>query len=428
MSPISAKEGTGSTVSPAPHHWRVLDRDTRGDDFELMPVLRRILNVLRQRQYDFVCLSIGPSLPIEDDDVHVWTSTLDEYLAGRNTVLVSACGNSGEDDWGSGNARLQPCADGVNAIGVGAATTCSSNWRRASYSSIGPGRSPGFVKPDFLTFGGCDDEPFWVLDYHNRGFSGARMGTSYSAPFGCRTEVGIKAHFGTQLSAPAIKALSVHHCARGKYAQREVGWGMMSDQIADLVVCPDGEATVVYQGVLEPSQFIRFPVPIPNDGLRSDVVIKATFCVFTPVDPEDSLNYTRVGLGIVFRPSTVGDFGFTKDGKPRGIHPGAGFFRSMNYYSTEMERRRDAHKWEPVLKDQRRFANGTLNQPAFDVEHHARAHGHPAPRRGDIAYALVVTISAPNEPGLYNRILTSYPTQLEVLRPSIEVPISVRRR
>jgi hypothetical protein len=123
--------------------------------------------------------------------------------------------------------------------------------------------------------------------------------------------------------------------------------------------------------VLEPSQFIRFPVPIPNDGLRSDVVIKATFCVFTPVDPEDSLNYTRVGLGIVFRRSTVGDFGFTKDGKPRGIHPGAGFFRPMNYYSTEMERRRDAHKWEPVLKDQIRFANGTLNQPAFDVEHHA---------------------------------------------------------
>lgn len=96
------------------HHWRVLDRSTRGDDFELLEVLRRILNVLRQRKYDFVSLSIGPCIPIEDNDVHVWTSALDNLLWSSGTVLTAACGNTGEDDWKSGNARIQPSSDGVN--------------------------------------------------------------------------------------------------------------------------------------------------------------------------------------------------------------------------------------------------------------------------------------------------------------------------
>ncbi|MEX0828494.1 MAG: hypothetical protein WD005_06065, partial [Haliea sp.] len=60
-------------------HWRVLDANTKGNDFELMDVLKRILSILRQREYDFVCLAIGPADPIEDDPVHVWTSTLDAY-------------------------------------------------------------------------------------------------------------------------------------------------------------------------------------------------------------------------------------------------------------------------------------------------------------------------------------------------------------
>lgn len=408
-------------------HWRVLDRNLRDDDFELVAVLRRIMNVLRQRKYDFVCLSVGPDLSIVDDDVHIWTSTLDAYLARGDTVLVSACGNTGAEDWESGNARIQPCADAVNAIGVGAATTRAARWARAPYSSIGPGRSPGFVKPDVVAFGGSEQEPFWLLDQRREGFATGRMGTSYAAPNALRAGVGIKAHFGAQLSAAAIKALMVHHSSRGDISQREVGWGRMPRDLGELVVCRDGEATVVYAGILEPSQFIRFPIPVPRDPLTTAVTIKATFCFFTPVDPEDSLNYTRAGLGIAFRPSTRGEPGRYKDGKLRGAHPTATFFRGEGYYSSEIERRRDAHKWETVLRAQDEFNPGTLHQPVFDVEHHARLHGGPAGRRTDIPYALIVSISSESEPNLYNRILAAYPNQLEILQPTIEVPITVRR-
>jgi hypothetical protein len=70
---------------------------------------------------------------------------------------------------------------------------------------------------------------------------------------------------------------------------------------------------------------------------------------------------------------------------------------------------------------------GYLDQPVFDVEHHARMHGGPAVRRTDIAYALVVSLFSPTEPDLYNRVLTAYPGQLEILRPIVEVPVTIRR-
>jgi hypothetical protein len=322
---------------------------------------------------------------------------------------------------------VQPCSDTVNGVGVGAANTRSGKWQRAAYSSIGPGRSPGYIKPDLVAFGGSEHEPFWLLDHNRAGFSAARMGTSYSAPFALRTGVALQAHFGAQLSAATIKSLMLHHCQRADHVPREVGWGRVPSGLEELVVCPDGEVTIVYQGNLEPSQFIRFPIPVPREPFTSDVSIKATFCFFSPIDPEDSLNYTRVGLGPVFRPVTTGHPGYNKNGKPRGAHPAAPFFRSAAYSSDETVRRRDAHKWETVLKDERSFPPGTLDKPVFDVEHHARAHGAPSGRLSDVPYALIVSLTAKGEANLYNRILAAYPNLLEILRPTIELQITTRR-
>jgi hypothetical protein len=201
----------------------------------------------------------------------------------------------------------------------------------------------------------------------------------------------------------------------------------MPADLSDLVVCPDGEVTVVYQGDLEPSQFIRFEIPVPRDPFKSAATIKAKFCIFAPVDPEDSLNYTRAGLSVAFRPSTVGHPGYYPDGKVRGTHPTATFFHASYYTSDEIQQRREGHKWETVLRDERKFSAHELRQPVFDVEHHARVHGQPAARRTDIAYALVVSISSEGELDLYNRILAAYPNRLEILQPTIEVPIRVRR-
>ena len=147
-------------------HYRVLDADTMKDDQqELYSVLERIQDVLESRQkYDFINLSLGPDLPIEDNDVHAWTAVLDQLFSDGLTLPAIAVGNSGELDWDSGNARIQTPSDCVNALSIGSCDRVGSGWKRANYSSIGPGRSPGIMKPDGLAFGGSSREPYWVLN------------------------------------------------------------------------------------------------------------------------------------------------------------------------------------------------------------------------------------------------------------------------
>ena len=167
-------------------------------------------------------------------------------------MLTNAVGNDGEADRDAGLARIQPSSDAVNGIGVGASDGEGAVWARAPYSSVGPGRSPGFVKPDLVTFGGGrGTNEFNVLDLDRAGHASGRCGTSFSSPYAMRAGIGIRAHFGTRLGAPAIKALLVHHADAGSHHRHDVGWGRLPSDLDRLVVCDSGEAHIVYQGLCE---------------------------------------------------------------------------------------------------------------------------------------------------------------------------------
>lgn len=93
-------------------HIRVWDVDSGADSLELYDVLERIKNTLDSSpKYDFINLSLGPLLPIEDDDVHTWTAVLDEYLADGACVATVAVGNDGEGDPDQGLNRVQVPSD-----------------------------------------------------------------------------------------------------------------------------------------------------------------------------------------------------------------------------------------------------------------------------------------------------------------------------
>ena len=204
-------------------HYRVLDDKTQ-DPFELYDVLRRIETILTQNDYEFVNLSLGPTLPIEDDEVHSWTAFLDTHLADGQTLMAVAIGNNGHLDLPSGNARIQVPSDAVNALSVGAASSQSTNWDRASCSAVGPGRTPVSTKPDVLTFGGDSSELFVFISADN-GLAGG-VGTSLAAPFALRTALGIRALFGNRLSPLALKALLIHTATpHDPHDPDEHGWG-----------------------------------------------------------------------------------------------------------------------------------------------------------------------------------------------------------
>ncbi|MDR2982687.1 MAG: S8 family peptidase [Puniceicoccales bacterium] len=399
-------------------HLRVLDNDSSTEDpLELYRTLGFIEEVLLSRQYQFINLSLGPDLPVEDTDIHAWTSVIDDLLSDGNTLMTVAVGNNGERDHASGNARIQVPSDCVNALSVGAANDVSIKWGRASYSAIGPGRSPGVVKPDLMAFGGASTNYFHTLTSGNSPILTPQLGTSFAAPYLLRSAVGVCAILGDGLSPLAIKALLVHSADSRQHRKEEVGWGKIPEDLMQIITCPDGVARIVYEGELKPGKYLRAPIPLPKGGLTGNIRLKATFCYASPTDPQDAAAYTRAGLEIFFRPNDEK----IKDGSTNADTRG---FFDMKNFDTEDVRCADRGKWETVLHRSAKTMRGSgLRNPAFDIHYNARAAGASTRGAKKIRYALIVTVEAPKHAELYNDILRTYAKTLIPIRPQITLPI-----
>lgn len=416
-----APNGTAARPYSYVDHLRVLDRETESEDpLELYRTLGLIEEVLLSRQYQFINLSLGPDLPIEDTDVHAWTSVVDDLLSDGDTLMTVAVGNNGEMDRSAGNARVQVPADCVNALSVGAANNIDGTWSRAAYSAVGPGRSPGVVKPDLMAFGGdaASSKYFHVLAAGAKPTLVPQLGTSFASPYLLRNAVGVRAILGADLTPLAIKALLVHAADPSTHDKLEVGWGKVPEDLMDVITCPTGVARVVYQGELKPGKFLRATLPLPAGGLQGNIRLKATFCYASPTDPQDAVAYTRAGLEVVFRPSDKK----VKEGKTNADTKG---FFSMKKYATEEERRSDLGKWETVLHGNKSMRGSSLDNPVFDIHYNAREAGGPTTNAEKIRYALIITVEAPKHVDLYNEILRAYAKTLVPIQPKITLPVRV---
>ncbi len=401
-------------------HYRVLDTMPGQNPYELYEVLGRIDSVLIENEYDFVNLSVGPRLPIEDDDVHAWTAVLDERLSNGTTLATIAVGNDGEGDATVGLNRIQVPADCVNGISVGACDSPDTPWQRCTYSSVGPGRSPGLIKPDFVEFGGCLQRPFIVVSDNGTPTLEATEGTSFSAPSVLRLATGVRAHFGSSLGMLAIRALLVHTTEPCEHPCEEVGRGRIARSVQDIVLCDDDTICVVYQGKVSPKRYIRAPIPVPSAAIPGKVLITATLCYATRVDANHPGNYTRSGLEAAFRPHD------RKRDRPDQIHPNTrSFFGNRQIRIMGNELRRDAWKWENCLHGSVRFQGRSLRNPIFDIHYNPRLEGRNFSPEEELAYALVVSVQAKKLSDLYDTIVRKYATQIEPLRPIVEIPITV---
>jgi hypothetical protein len=416
----------GSLVpgQPAPRpygvvdHYRVIDKDAENDPYELYEVLRRVDDVLKSRKHEFFNLSIGPVLPVEDDEVHPWTALLDAHLSDGNSLASLAIGNTG-DLFPSPESRIQVPADCVNGLSVGAADSQRLGWSRAPYSSLGPGRSPGVIKPDVVAFGGTDTEPFLVYDSGNAPSLSQTRGTSFASPAALRLAAGVRAHFGDRVTALGLKALLVHSAQDGGNDRDEVGWGRIPAQVTDIAICTDGMVRVIYQGELSPSQYVRAAIPLPDEPLKGMVAIESTFCYATPTEPQDPGAYTTSGLEVTFRPHS-GRYSSDEATVPKSVS----FFKK-SAIATEQSLRNDAHKWETTLHARQRFQARSLLNPVFDIHYNARNSGGAAKDADKIRYAMVLTVTAPRVADLYDQVVRAYAGRLEALTPVVEIPIRV---
>jgi len=401
--------------------YRVLDNAPGQNPHELFEVLGRIDKVLRENDYEFANLSLGPRLPIDDDEVHAWTAVLDDRFANNNILATIAVGNDGESDSATGLNRIQVPADCVNALAIGACDTPETDWHRATYSSVGPGRSPGIIKPDLVDFGGTLQRPFLVVGSHLVPTIEATQGTSFSAPSVLRKAIGVRAYFGKELSPLAIRALLVHCSEQGSDPIEQIGWGRAAKSLDDIVLCDDDAIRVVYQGVISPSKYIRADIPLPNEALAGTLNITATLCYVSKVDPHHPSNYTRSGLDITFRPHSL------KRKKAEQAHADTkSFFGKSKNGLTEEELRSDAWKWENCLHSSVNIRGTSLFNPCFDIHYNARLEGQNHLSSEELHYALVLSIKAEKNKDFYDQVVRKYATQLEALRPTTHIPLQLR--
>jgi hypothetical protein len=406
-------------------HVRVLDTasDTPGEAASYV-VLDRIVTHLRDNagKYALVNISLGPEMAIEDDEVSLWTSTLDTILAPGGIVASVATGNDGDLDRLAGLHRIQPPSDGVNVLSVGAADRMDDGWNRAGYSSFGPGRSPGLVKPDGLAFGGDDASPFGIV---NR-FLGidSWTGTSLAAPFALRSAAAVRAQLGDRLTPLAIRALLIHRASSlDSHDWREVGWGRFESSGRLTVTCDDDEAVIVYQGHLPTGEHLRLPVPMPTTRVIGSVTLSATLVIASEVDAEHAASYTRSGLEVSFRPNS-GRFNASSSGRAPAHAKTEPFFSAKRLYGKgEAELRADGHKWEPCLRSTRTAGAETLKEPCFDIYYHTRQDGKRASSPQPIQYAFILGLKAPSNPTLYDDVVRSYAQILVPLRPQMRLQI-----
>ncbi|HYP97846.1 MAG TPA: S8 family peptidase [Polyangiaceae bacterium] len=407
-------------------HVRVLDDKTgTSNDPDYFDVLDRIVSHLDKNPalYSYVNLSLGPSLAVDDDEVTLWTAALDKRFAHGNCVATVAAGNDGELDEATGLNRIQPPADGVNVLSVGAADKQDDGWQRASYSCIGPGRSPGIVKPDGLAFGGSLEEPFGVLTPRLRG--GHIHGTSFAAPFALRSAASIGAQLGNRLGPLAIRALLIHRARTEEHHElKHVGWGKFESDPLQLITCDDDETLVVFQGDLPVGEHLRAPIPITNVTLQGDVFLSASLVISPEVDPEHPATYTRSGLEVAFRPHS-GRYTKPKEGGKQAKHAKTrSFFSPANLYGkSESVLREDGHKWEPCLHHEEKLRSTSLSEPCFDIYYHHRESGTKVADPQPIPYAFVVSLKAPKVKDLYNRVVRAYANRLVPLRPQTQISV-----
>lgn len=410
---------------PAPYahidHYRVLD-ETSCRDEDLFDVLARVRDVIQSNSHQFINLSIGPAIPIDDNEVHTWTSVLDDLLSDGERLVTVAAGNGGDNDRQQRYDRVQVPSDCVNAMAIGAADRLGPGWSRAWYSSTGPGRSPGLVKPDALAFGGVEQTPFGFVHAGDGKKSDSDLGTSFAAPAALRVGMGIRAHFGDRLTPMGIKALLVHASEDGGIDRAECGWGRLPSDLEAFVACPEGTARIVYQGELTPKQYLKALIPMPLEELEGNVEIKATLCYATPIDAAHPGNYTRAGMDVVFFPH---DQRYDPDSKTPGKIKSDPYFQ-LKEFSNEQELRHDAHKWETTLHRAKTKRASSLSNPAFTIHYNPREGGGPTGAAEKVRYALVVSVTSKNTKDIYDKIVRRYATQIQPLAPLIQIPVRTR--
>lgn len=426
--------------------YRIIPSQEPDPAYAVYWVLDRVKEVVSNRDYGIINLSYGPRVPVEGDaEPDRWTSELDRLSFERNCLFVVAVGNDGECDSASGLNRVQPPSDMANGLSVGASTSAApeSNWRRASYSCVGPGRQGNRIQPTGVQFGGEPLRPFPLLS--ETGELIYWWGTSFAAPLTVHALSELATVLPT-VNPSILRTFAVHFAERparrSGIEDTEIGYGRLPISFIDELLCSPDEFHVLYTADIRRGQQLGYQIPIPRNfsgRLRG----KLTLVYATPVDPTQPTEYTLAALQPVLRPHSLMYFFYPPDDideKPKilditgndatmlleaswtsGTAPAA---KNLTYRRGRGEAElRDAGKWETIRQAGFILEAGACYNPSIEISYLARRAGMLDRRASSVPFAMLLSFRDPDRSGvLYDVTAENFP----VLTPlQLDVPIQI---
>jgi hypothetical protein len=388
-------------------------------DIDLYESIDVIESVVPQKpEIKFYNLSMGPSGPIDDDNITRFTYALDLLAHTHDVSFCVAVGNDGRA--GAVYGRIQAPSDMVNGLAVGAFTDASGESLVANYSCVGCGREGAKNKPDLLAFGGCASKPFQLLS-PNPNFKGMKAGTSFSTPLA--TSLAAQALAKLNVGTPLLSRALLVHKAQSKNFKftPDIGHGMLRKEIDELIACDDGEVCILYTQEIQATKSLKLPLLLPPNLVNSgSLEFTWTVAIIPKTDPLSTSDYTNICIEDRFHPNS----------KVYGINPPQGLVGAKretvhldqdsekianleaqdwklsalpvtddgNVYKDEHERKMKL-KWEPLVRRRRNKRATGVHEPFLTF--HAIARGQ---EKETVKFCALVTIKSSAGIDLYQAI------------------------
>lgn len=395
-------------------------------EVNLYKIIDNIVNVVNSREDIKVYnISFGPRGPIWDDEINRFTYVLDCLAYNKGVIFCVAVGNDGR--LGDPFNRIQAPSDLVNGIGVGAYSHYNGEKYRAEYSCIGLGREGAKVKPDVLAFGGDARNPFHAIstvDGERRYISG----TSFASPV-VAGKLGEMFSLSNEVSTLMARCLLIHNADGNCLDAREEGYGLVNDNVDEIVTCSRNKVTIIYTGEISEKKYVKLQIPLPDaiKGNNGTVKIGWTIAALTDVNGLDPDGYTSSCIEDTFYPNS-NKYKFTKVGeKPKivdiekdyeigdqlienGYQQSTFPVSDSPIYLTEVERRENL-QWDTVVRKNKSKRVSSLDKPFIVMHCIPRESGE----LDKLKFCVCVTLEYVNYDGdLYNDIIEEYPVLIPI--------------
>lgn len=265
----------------------------KNGQFSSFTILKSIREIVAQnRDIKVWNLSLGADIEVKENSISPEAAELDKIQSEYDIIFVIAGTN--KRDKSISRMRIGAPADSINGIVVNSVT---SDKTPASYSREGVVLS-FFNKPDICYYGGDLGEMMKVCC--NTG-EATVCGTSYAAPWISRKMAYLIHILG--FSREVAKALLIDSAIGWRIIDDPhhiKGYGVVPQNIKDVVTTSDDEIKFVLSGVSEKYDTYTYNIPVPLVNDKHPFIAKATLCYFPKCSRNQGVDYTNTELDLHF--------------------------------------------------------------------------------------------------------------------------------